>query len=236
MATGLDSLISLSSVVKETLYFADKPSGEYKKFYQHAINGYRELAKFHLADCIRTVKKSMDNNYIISFPDDMLQWVRVSVAVDGEKWPLTYKRDLINTTTTMYGLTTRNIESGENDAIGVGVYGFSAGMENQYGYFVVDYENRRFLFVMDQKREVFLEYSSIGVASDSDLIPVISKDCIQAYIMWKVAFYDSSVPMNEKMLKRDVYEEELIKLRNLYTFSLDELRDVLNDTKTSLPS
>lgn len=235
MATGLDSLVKLSSIVKETLYFAERPDSYYKRFYQHAINGYRELAKFHLADCVRTVKKTMDSNYIIAFPDDMLQWLRVSIAVDGEKWPLTYKSDMINTTSVQYGQVVRSGSSGEGEDVSVGSSGFGAGIENYYGYFVVDYENRRFLFVCDQKREVFLEYSSLGISTDADLIPVICKDCLQSYIMWKDAFYNPAAPMNDKILKRDIYSEELIKLRNLYTFNLDELRDVLNGTATGEP-
>ena len=104
MAQGLDSLVSLSSVVNETLWFTDRKDSDYRKAYQHAINGYRELAKHHLADCVRTAKLTMDTNYIASFPDDMLQWVKVSISKDGVKWPLTQKRDLINTTSTVYGV------------------------------------------------------------------------------------------------------------------------------------
>ena len=236
MAQGLDSLVKLSDVVKETLWFTERPSSDYRKAYQHAINGYRELAKHHLADCVRTAKLTMDSNYIASFPDDMLQWIKVSISKDGVKWPLTQKRDLINTTSTVYGVETRDEDKGEGEKIYVGGYGFNAGIENQYGYFIPDYENRRFIFLTDERRTVYLDYSSIGISSDADLIPVITKDALQAYIVWKLAFYDAKVPMNDKMLKKEIYDEEILKLESMYSFNLDTLRDVLNDVATGLPT
>lgn len=236
MAQGLDSLVKLSDVVKETLWFTDRPNSDYKKAYQHAINGYRELGKHHLADCVRTAKLTMDSNYICSFPDDMLQWVKVSIAKDGVKWPLTLKRDLINTTSTVYGTESRDTDKGEGEDIMVGGYGFNAGIENFYGYFIPDYENRRFIFLMNEVRTIYLDYSSIGISSDTDLIPVITKDALQSYIVWKLAFYDAKVPMNDKMLKKEIYDEEILKLESMYSFNLDTLRDVLNDTATSLPT
>ena len=62
------------------------------------------------------------------------------------KWPLTQKRDLINTTSTVYGVETRDEDKGEGEKIYVGGYGFNAGIENRYGYFIPDYENRRLYF------------------------------------------------------------------------------------------
>ena len=235
MAKGLDSLVSLSSVVKETLWFADRPSSDYRKAYQHAINGYRDLAKHHMADCVRTVKLTMDLNYIAAFPDDMLQWVRVSVGVNGAKWPLTERRDMVDTTTLVYGDETRNEEAEEGAPITAGGVGFSAGIENQYRYFIADYENRRFVFLMDQRRSIYLDYTSIGIGSDADLVPVIAKDAIQAYIVWGLAYYDAKAPMNDKMLKKEIYDEAVLKLESMYSFTLDSLRDAFNNTATSLP-
>ena len=236
MPQGLSSLVKISDVVKETLWMAERDDSFYKRFYQHCINGYRELSQFHIADNIRTVKKTMDTNYMVSFPDDMLQWLKVSISVNGVKVSLTHKRDLVNTTSTSFGATVRDTTKGENDKIYVGGYGFGAGIENEYGYFIPDYENRRFIFVSDQRREVFLEYTSIGVASDSDMIPVICKPALQAYAMWKDSYFDRYTPMNDQMLKKQVYDEEVDKLRSMYTFTLDDLRDTLNDISTGNPT
>ena len=120
MPQGLSSLVKISDVVKETLWMAGREDEFYKRFYQHCINGYRELSQFHIADNIRTVKKTMDTNYMVSFPDDMLQWLKVSISVNGVKVSLTHKRDLVNTTSTSFGATVRDTTKGENDKIYVG--------------------------------------------------------------------------------------------------------------------
>ena len=133
-------------------------------------------------------------------------------------------------------METRDEDKGECEKIYVGGYGFNAGIENRYGYFIPDYENRRFILLTDERRTVYLDYSSIGISSDADLIPVITKDALQAYIVWKLAFYDAKVPMNDKMLKKEIYDEEILKLESMYSFNLDTLRDVLNDVATGLPT
>ena len=236
MPQGLSSLVKISDIVKETLWMAERDDSFYKRFYQHCINGYRELSIYHIADNIRTAKLTMDTNYMVSFPDDMLQWLKVSVSVEGQKVTLTHKRDMVNTTTLVYGIETRDTTSGEGDVLRDGSYGFGAGIENEYGYFEVDYENRRFLFISDQRREVFLEYTSLGISSDSDMIPVVCKQALQSYIMWKDSYFDRSSPMNDKMMKKQVYDEEIEKLRAIYTFTLDGLRDILNNAATSNPT
>ena len=42
--------------------------------------------------------------------------------------------------------------------------------------------------------------------------------------------------MNDKMLKKEIYDEEILKLESMYSFNLDTLRDVLNDVATGLPT
>ena len=224
---ALQGVIRLSDIVHETLWLSGRDENYYQRFKQYAIDGFRELNRFHIADGIKTVRLIPDSNYIVPFPDDLIQWVKVSIADRGEKYTLTERNDMVNTVTISGGYKSRNV-MGEGDAIGVGGNRMPGGIENVYGYFTVDYKNRRILLLMDSLRPIYLDYISVDIDSDNDYIPVIVKPCLTAYIMWQDAYYDRETPMNDKLLKKQVYDEEVSKLRASYTFTLDSLRDALN--------
>ena len=224
---ALQGLIRLSDIAHEALWLSGKSENHYKRFLQHALNGYRELSKFHIKDSVRTVRLLPDSNQVVAFPDDMVNWLKLSVSVGGMKIPLTYRGDMVNTLSLNSGQETRSID-GEGGALGVGGNRMPGGIENPQGYFTVDYDNRRFLLFMPQMRYVYLDYTRVSVDSESDYVPVVAKDCIIAYIMYKDSYFDSTSPMNDKLFKKQVYDEEVSKLRSCYTFNLEQLRDALN--------
>lgn len=224
---ALQGLIRISDIVHEALWLSGRDENYYKRFLQHALNGYRELSKFHIKDSVKTVRLMPDSMQIVDFPDDMVNWVKLSVNVGGMKETLTYRGDMVNTTTISSGQETRSTY-GEGAVLGVGGNSMPGGIENIYGYFTVDYEARRFLLYMPTVTPVYLDYVSVGIDSENDYVPVIVKDCLVAYIMYKDSYFDNKSLMNDKLFKKNVYDEEVSKLRSCYTFSLDALRDALN--------
>jgi hypothetical protein len=224
---ALPGLIRLSDIAHEALWLSGKDDNYYKRFLQHALNGYRELSKYHIKDSVKTVRIMPDANQIVPFPEDMVNWLKLSTNIEGMKETLTYRGDMVNTTTLSGGQETRS-EYGELGTLGVGGNMMPGGIENTVGYFTVDYDNRRFLLFMPTLKPVYLDYVSVGVDSESDYVPVVVKDCLVAYIMYKDSYFDVNSPMNDKLFKKNVYEEEVSKLRSCYTFNLDSLRDALN--------
>ena len=224
---AMQGVISLKNVVHETLWLANKDEEHYKRFLQLALNGYRELSRFHIAEGIKTVRLIPDENFVVELPDDFIQWLRVSVAYNGQKYSLSERNDMINTVTLSDGFENRDVY-GEGEPIGVGGNRMPGGIENIYGYFTIDYNDRRILLLMDKLRPIYLDYVSMGIDSDNDFIPVIAKDALQAYIMWKDAYFDRKATISDRALKKQVYDEEVSKLRSSYSFTLDSLRDALN--------
>ena len=119
----------IKDIVKETVWLADKGEGKYKKFLQHAINGFREMNKHHYKNTKR-VKLTMDSNYIIAYPSDMILCVNIYVPVNGEYKRLEKKDTLVDTTSLQAGVTIRDEEDGEGEDIMVNAEGMGAGTVN----------------------------------------------------------------------------------------------------------
>lgn len=229
--SDLSALISLREIVRETIFLAQKGEEDYERFKQYAINGYREFNKHHYNNAKR-VKLTMDDNHIISFPDDMIKLLNVYVPVNGTYARLTKRDSLVDTTSLQSGNVTRNEDDGENQDILVKIVGYYTQPINGHGYYTEDKRNGRILFLTDYRTEVILEYISNGISVDDDRIPSVCKQALQAWIMWQNALYDRQYNGMEKETYRQNYIREERLLRQIQMPSLEQLKDEWNNNST----
>ena len=63
------------------------------------------------------------------------------------------------------------------------------------------------------------------------MIPVTTLQAIKAYIHWRRIEYDDKIPMNNKVRKQQLYDDEVTKLRLLENkFTKDEFLDMIYST------
>jgi hypothetical protein len=235
--SDLAGLVTIESIVKETLWFAKRGDAEsnYKRFFQYAINVYRELNKHSFNNSKRT-KLTMDSNYIIPFPSDMIYCVGVYVPVSGEYKRITKKNSLVDTTSLQAGVTIRDTEDGEGDDILINLRGAGAGSLNEYGYYTEDWRNARFLFLTDYRTEVIIDYITNGISSGQDLVPIMCKDALQSGIMWQEARFSREYNLGEKQMHKAEYKDSLRMLTSMQGMSLQEMADEMNNMSTQLPT
>jgi hypothetical protein len=235
--SDLSGLVSIESIVKETLWFAKRGDAEsnYKRFFQYAINGYRELNKHHFKNTKR-VKLTMDSNNIIPFPYDMVYCVNIYIHLNGEYIRMSKRNTMVDTTSLKAGVTFRDTEQGENEDMISNVLGFQAGTLNEYGYFTEDIRNSRFIFNTTYTTDVIIDYITNGISSGSDLVPTMVKDALQSYIMWQESRWSREYNLGEKQLHQETYKDSVRMLLSMQAPSLEEMADDLNRIGTQLPT
>lgn len=233
--SDLSALISIREVVRETLFLTKNDDSEYKRFLQYAINGFREMNKHHYKNTKRT-KLTMDSNYIIPFPSDMVLCVNIYIPLNGEYVRLTKKDTIVDTTSLQSGVVVRNTDDGENEDILITTSGFKGGALNSYGYYTEDKRNARFIFLTNYRTEVIVDYITNGISTDDDNIPTMCKQALQAWIKWQNALDDRKYNLGEKQIYKQNWDEEIRMLRNFQAPSLQEMADYLNNSSTQLPT
>lgn len=224
---ALPALVKINDIVSELLFLTGRDDSFYPRYLQLCINGYRDLAKHHIHDSVKTRKALPNEQMIVLYPEDALRILNVYVNIGGMKESLTQRKDMVDTSSLVGGVPYR-LYDGEGEP--VGVYGnfMPGGIHNAVGYYVDDMDNRRLLLLMDEVRPIYVEFTSIGIDDMDDAVPIIVKEALEAYVLWKLSLYDRSVAINERILRKNIYDEEVMKLRSMYTFNLNELKDALN--------
>ena len=233
--SDLSGLVSIKDIVKETVWLAEKGEGKYNRFLQLAINGYRELNKQYYKNTKR-VKLTMDSNYIIPFPSDMVMAVNIFVPVDGTFKRLSKKEDLVDTTSLSGGNVVRNTDDGEGQDIKVNNFGMGMGTTNLFGYYTEDKRNARFIFLTNYRTEVILDYVTNGITSGDDNIPTLCKQALQSWIMWQDSYYSKDYNLGEKQLYEREWDKQSRLLQAMQTQTLDEMSDAFNAMATQMIS
>lgn len=230
----------LKHTVKEFLMLHDLPQTKYKKMYQIAINGLRELHLFHLHK-VNTVKRTPSDLGIINYPSDYIKLVGIYFyGGNGELFPATEKRNIVNTKTLNDGVETNNSSVGEGVNIPTGEeyyfdYGTNGG-KNDY-YYYNDEQNRRFIVNGLPITTMFIKYVSSGVSLTDDPVyyPIEAKASLIAYMRWQNSISEkggnkSYVPMYEQNYYREV---RILRTLNLPTS--DELAGMIYESITRTP-
>jgi len=220
-------LISLDGFLKKYLAKRGIDEDEYHRYRIIVQDGLSDLSIHHMPIVKKTELTVSTTTNTASFPSDYIDYVSLSIEVDGRWWPITRDDSIVDGT--LDNVTAENVgdfEYGQGFAQPGGV--------NKY-YYTVDRENNRFIFNNVTGKTVVLRYKSTGVevvayGSTSDVqVPVEAEPSLEAYLRWKVADYDGEPEGRVFRLQR-MYEDEVVKLRRIGEYSIEELRHIMLGT------
>jgi hypothetical protein len=229
--TYTDAITTIDNIVEGMFLKSDLPEGYEAKMKQIAIEGYREMNIVALSQGRATEKFTMDSNYIVYMPDDMMLVNRVAVPYNGEMWFLTLERDMVPTTSESGGQEILDPDWGEGeDIIKRGVFYAARGGVNTEGYYFPDYVKRRILFRNVNRSEVLISYMHSGIdKTETTYIPTFAKPGIEAYVRLYLE-YNKTVPnANIITIYRDEYERQKTICRGI-KFNLTDWMDAVYRT------
>jgi hypothetical protein len=192
------ALISAKSVVLEIKDNLRAPEGDYWRIWNMLVNVYRDVNLYHTQEA-RLSKQTMDNNYIIYYPDDMVDLVSVYVPYEGKMVRLT-PSNIVPTTSLQMGETVLNVEDGEGEAIRTSVSGYKAKPFNPFGYYYNYKKGRYIKFLVESRTEVILAYKTTGLTTDDTFIPVEYKNAL----IWGVIYQETLLGRNSMWRTQDV--------------------------------
>jgi hypothetical protein len=196
--------IEAKSIVTEALMLTGRPQSDFPVIFQHLVNGYRELRKYHVEN-VTYEKTIMDGQKIVEYPKSMVRLLGVYVPMAGEIARLT-RKPLVPTVSLMYGKRVRNLEDGEGEPIDVSTQGNRAVSMNNLGYYMEDKENRIIICLTSTRTEVILAYVHSGLDPDNTSISVEYKESLMNYILWRDALMRKD-NMNYVAMLEKVYSD-----------------------------
>lgn len=229
------ALATIREVVDGILLKSELPESRAVQITQIVIDGYREL-NLVVRDEGRIVELfTMDSNYIIYMPDDLIKVNDIFVPRDNSIWSLTRRTDIPLVTTTLLGaeVIPDDWGGGKDISHGKGIFYETTGARNYEGYYTIDMVKRRILFRNVNRSEVMLDYVTSGLSRvDVTYIPMEAKPALEAYTMTELAAY-GIIPFQTYDLHKRRYEDQKSILRLLdfnFTAFTDAVYKTMNAT------
>lgn len=231
-----NAFINLNDLVDRFMLRKKLSTDDAVLYFEHASEAYRRIRRQHSNESV-TAKVTIDSLGIIEMPDDMMGFINLFIPVGGELWSFSDRPRMVNTTTLVSGVETRDADQGEGVDLEYSLtWGYGAtGGYNNYNR-TIDWEARR-IFVDGLKSDTaVLVYESSGLNLNGETL--VPEDCvpvIEAYVMWQKTDFDGS-GMNEKLYRKKNFDDELQNLRVLnFMPTGDEIYDILLSTTTRSP-
>lgn len=227
----INNLVTLKAVVEEYMLISERPEINWAKLKTLALRAYQDLCAEILPQGKVIVKSTMDSNFAIDFPADLRELNAVYIPdITGELFALSYNPKITPTYTGV------NRDSDNNEGLDVphpgGWYFSSTGGVNLAGYYTLDWENRRILFVNVDQSDVILDYLSTGIQdAESAYVPSETIGAIHAYIAYKSIIYKPGSNKNDVMLYKEELKREKQKLR-MMKFNFENYKDWVLKTVT----
>jgi len=222
----------------------------YKRLVQIAIEGFGELALWHM-NSLEVVYLYMNAAKAVNLPADYVDFLKIGVPVNGKLRVLTQHDQILLPREFPDGKDVGNTDADDIvDAASLvffsdhfrggqyvgGLFGMPGGVDS--AYFRIDRENRQIVFSGTVDRsEIVLEYISTGIKTDgSSLIPREAVPALRTYIQWNMIESDPRVAANEKERKKRNHEEEVEALRSFQSiFTSDQYKRMLWRTSRQSP-
>jgi hypothetical protein len=172
-------------------------------------------------------------------PDDLLKFIDMVTPIKGGWWSFTQKDSIVNTTTTVSGVETRDDAQGEGVKIDVDRV-VSYGAKGAYNKFrcTVDMAARRvYVDNMFTANDYFVMlYVSSGInASGETKVPSFLIPLFDTYLLWKETIIDLNLAKLHDQ-RFDQYWKEKMKVRNLINaMSKDQWLDCFYANFTQTP-
>lgn len=232
MATNdTSALITFDQLIQGMMLKGEHQESDYNRMIQISIDGYRELNLTVLPEGRNIEKFTMDSNYIIYMPDDLILVNRICVPIDGELWPLTKRDSIVPTTSELAGAEVLDAEDGEGvDVVNRGIYYSRKGGRNYEGYFRPDYRKRRIIFRNVSRTEVLMDYTTSGVdLTEVTYIPTYAKIALEAYIRLHQEYNKMRPNPNNIAIYQDLYDRQKAICRGV-KFSMTDFLDTIYET------
>ena len=212
------ALISLERIVTDFLFGYEKSTERYAIMLRHACLCYQD---FNLYDGeIQTSAKVTINPFLkcIELPDDCQKVIDISTPNKGGWWSFTQNDNIVNTTTTVGGVETRDEAQGEGAKMDVGVftgYGATGGYNNFKC--TVDMAARRIYTdsAYTANDYIVLVYVSSGINANGETkVPSFLIPLFDAYLLWKETIIDMNLAKLHQQ-RYNQYWQEKMKVRSL---------------------
>lgn len=211
------ALATIREIADGILMKSSIPESKAVQVKQLVIDGYRELNLVVSDEGRVRSLATMDDNYIIDLPDDLLVLNDVFVPYEKGIWSLTRRADIPVITETLAGAEVIPDDWGGGQDIihGEGIYFQSTGGRNYEGYYTIDEDKRRIHFRNVNRSEVMLDYNTSGInRTEVSYIPMTIKPALEAYVMMECSAY-GILPISEYQIHKDRYERQKSILRML---------------------
>jgi hypothetical protein len=239
MSTYTSALTTIEKVATSFLFAYKHSTEDYSLYVEHLC---RAIQDFNLYDGQLVVSEKVTIDPVlkcISMPDDMQQFVDLVTPINGTWWSFTEKSQMVNTTTTIVGVESRDSTQGEGvtmDQVKVTGYGAKGGW-NKFRY-TVDWVSRR-IYVDDTYEStdyIVLLYVSSGIkATEETTIPTFLVPMLDAYLLLKETYWIPEVAREREIRDRDYWREKM-KVRNLInSMTYNQWRDMFLGSYTQAP-
>ena len=233
------ALVSLERIVTDFLFGYEKGTERYAIMLRHACLCYQD---FNLYDGeIQTSAKVVINPTLkcIELPDDCIKVIDLVTPIKGGWWSFTQKDNIVNTTTTVGGVETRDSAQGEGVVIDVDRV-VSYGAKGGYNKFrcTVDMAARRIWVdnLYTANDYIVLLYVSSGInATGETTVPSFLIPLFDAYLLWKETIIDLNLAKLHQQ-RYNQYWQEKMKVRNfINAMSKDSWLDIFASGYTQTP-
>lgn len=238
------AFLTIAQVVKSFMNERNERTlANYERYLQIAIEGFSEINLWELNN-IEVAYLKMNSAKVVQLPGDFLMYTKIGINLGGRIWTLTLNNDIvIPKPEDICPDPIEEVNDSRSDFVPLGTWAFAPHFrrgewtEGIYGlgggfnqaYYRVDMKNRVILFdgvVPDS--EIILEYKSTGVTCGGSIVPRQASQALKSYIHWKVAEYDPTENMGEKVRKENLYDKELSALSQFENkFTMDEFLDAM---------
>jgi len=233
------ALISIERIVTDFLFGYKKGTDDYPLYLRHACFAFQDFNLYD-GEILQTAKVTINPLLkCIELPDDCQKVIDLVTPVKGGWWSFTQKDNIVNTTTTVGGVETRDSAQGEGVVIDVDRV-VSYGAKGAYNKFrcTIDMAARRIYVdnVYDVSDYIVLMYVSSGINANGETkVPSFIIPMIDMYLLEKETYWIPELARERQMRHQDYWQEKM-KVRNLINaMSKDQWLDIFASGYTQTP-
>ena len=233
------ALISIERIVTDFLFGYKKGTDDYPLYLRHACFAFQDFNLYD-GEILQTAKVTINPLLkCIELPDYCQKVIDLVTPVKGGWWSFTQKDNIVNTTTTVGGVETRDSAQGEGVVIDVDRV-VSYGAKGAYNKFrcTIDMAARRIYVdnVYDVSDYIVLMYVSSGINANGETkVPSFIIPMIDMYLLEKETYWIPELARERQMRHQDYWQEKM-KVRNLINaMSKDVWLDLFYSSFTQVP-
>lgn len=241
--------VTLEKVVRSSLMNHNQTLALFERYLHFAIRGYREM-DMDMGRQICTTSCEINSYKAIKLPDDFLSLIKIGVEVNGVIRSFAHDGSIpLNPQTREQFETTKNTTPIEQLPFTGGNYffsfyrnkdGSSLGREfglvektNGTGYYRINHkvgEIQLNPLLWPSNKQIYIEYiGSVVVPGKETHINPLAEELIGRYIDWQIEEYTPKASANQKMRKKDLYDQEFSRLAGrLMDWDAQDLKDLIN--------